>query len=308
MVKIFKSFDIPSKYFNSIILIGNFDGVHLGHQKLFRKAREFKKKYKSKIGVITFNPIPKMFFNKKLKNFKLMSMTQKIEQFNKHNVDFLIDQKFSKKFSRIKANSFIYNYLNKKTKAKFLFVSNNFKFGNKREGDINLLKFYEKKYNYKLIIPSPLKKNKKIISSTLIRKFLSNGNLNIANKLLSRNWEIEGKIQKGRKVGRKIGYATCNIDIQDYLIAKPGVYSVKVKLGQKTKKIKGIANLGYRPTFNQKKILLEVNLFKFNKDIYNRRIRVEFIKFIRSEKRFKNIKKLTNQIKKDIKVARKSLN
>jgi len=249
-----------------------------------------------------------MFFNKKIKNFKIMNVNQKVEQFKKQNVDFLINQKFSEKFSKIKANSFVYNYLNKKIKIKFLFVSRNFKFGNKREGDINLLKFYEKKYNYKLIIPSPLKKNKKIISSTLIRNFLSNGNLNIANKLLSRNWELEGQVQKGRKVGRRIGFATCNIDIKDYLIPKLGVYSVKVKLAKEKKKLKGIANLGYRPTFNQKKILLEVNLFKFNKDIYNRRIRVEFIKFIRSEKKFKNIKQLTNQIKKDIKVAKKSLN
>ena len=142
----------------------------------------------------------------------------------------------------------------------------------------------------------------------MIRNLLSNGNLNNANKLLSRNWELEGQVQKGRKVGRRIGFATCNIDIKDYLIPKLGVYSVKVKLTKEKKKLKGIANLGYRPTFNQKKILLEVNLFKFNKDIYNRRIRVEFIKFIRSEKKFKNIKQLTNQIKKDIKVAKKSLN
>jgi len=306
-MKIFKNFKIPRKYFNSIILIGNFDGVHLGHQKLFRKAREFKKKYKNKIGVITFNPIPKMFFNKNIKNFKLMNMNQKIEQFKKQNVDFLINHKFSKKFSKIKANSFIDNYLNKKIKAKFLFVSNNFKFGNKREGDINLLKFNENKYNYKLITPSPLKKNKKIISSTLIRKLLSNGNLNIANKYLNKNWEIEGVVQKGRKVGSKIGFATCNINIGDYLIARPGVYSVKVKLKKKIKNINGIANLGYRPTFNQKKILLEVNLFNFNKNIYNHKIRVKFIKFVRSEKKFKNIKELTMQIKKDIKVAKKSL-
>ncbi len=307
-MKIFKNFKIPRKYFNSIILIGNFDGVHLGHQKLFKKAKEFKKKYKNKIGVITFNPIPKMFFNKNLKNFKLMNMSQKIEHFKKQNIDFLIDQKFSKNFSHIKADSFIKNYLNKKIKTKFLFVSNNFKFGNKREGDINLLKFYEKNYNYKLIIPYPLKKYKKIISSTLIRKLLSNGKLNIANKLLGKNWEIEGEVRRGRKVGSKIGFATCNIDISNYIIAKPGVYSVKVKLYKRSKKINGIANLGYRPTFNQKKILLEVNLFNFRRNIYNHKIRVEFIKFIRSEKKFKNIKLLTNQIKKDIKIAKKSLN
>ena len=306
-MKIFNGFNIPRKYFNSIILVGNFDGVHLGHQKLFKKAREYKKKFKSKIGVITFNPMPKMFFNRNLKHFKLMNTTQKIDQLRKQKVDFLINQKFSKKFSKIKAELFIQNYLNKKIKAKVLFVSNNFRFGNKREGDINLLKSNEIKYNYKLIIPQPLKKNNKIISSTKIRKLLSNGNLKLANKYLTRKWEIEGKVQKGRKVGGKIGFATCNIDIGNYIIAKPGVYAVKARLNSNKKKINGIANLGFRPTFNQNKILLEVNLFNFNRNIYNKKLIVEFIKFIRREKKFKSIKQLTNQIKKDIRVAKTSL-
>jgi len=307
-MKIFNGFKISGEYYNSIILIGNFDGLHLGHQKLFKKARDFKKKFKCKIGVITFNPIPKMFFNKKLKNFKLMNFSQKIDQFKKQKVDFLINQKFSKSFSKIKAELFIKKYLNKKIKTKFLFVSNNFKFGNNREGDIKLLKLFENKCNYKLIIPPPLKINNKIISSTLIRSLLSNGNLDKANKYLSRQWAIEGKIGKGRKVGRKIGYATCNIDIKDYIIAKPGVYSVKVTLDKLSTKINGIANLGYRPTFNQKKILLEVNLFNFNKNIYNRKIKVEFFKFIRGEKKFKNIKQLKKKKKKDIKVTKMSFN
>ena len=307
-MKIFTGFNIPKNYYNSIILIGNFDGVHLGHQKLFKRAREFKKIYKCKVGVITFNPMPKMFFNKKLKHFKLMNLSQKIDQFKKQKVDFLINQKFTKIFSKIKAEVFITKYLNKKIKTKILFISNNFRFGNKREGDINLLKVYEKKSNYKLVIPAPLKKNKKIISSTEIRRLLSNGNLSRANNYLSRSWEIQGRVQKGRRVGGKIGFATCNIDIGNYIIAKPGVYSVKVKLDSRKKKINGIANLGYRPTFNQNKILLEVNLFNFNRNIYNKKLSVEFIKFIRREKKFKNIKQLTKQIKKDIKVAKKSLN
>ena len=125
---------------------------------------------------------------------------------------------------------------------------------------------------------------------------------------MSRNWEIEGNVEKGRSIGRKIGFATCNINIKDYIIAKPGVYSVKVKIDSSSKKLNGIANLGYRPTFNQNKILLEVNLFNFNQNIYKRKIKVEFIKFIRQEKKFKNIKQLTNQIKKDIKVAKRSFN
>ena len=306
-MKIFSGFNIPRNYYNSIILIGNFDGIHLGHQILFKRAREFKKIYKCKIGVVTFNPMPKMFFNKKLKHFKLMSLSQKINQFKKQKVDFLINQKFTKSFSKIKAEVFIAKYLNKKIKTKVLFVSNNFRFGNKREGDINLLKSFEKKCNYKLIIPAPLKKDNKIISSTEIRKLLSNGNLSRANKYLTRKWEIEGRVEKGRRVGGKIGFATCNIDIGNYIIAKPGVYSVKVKLDNIKKKISGIANLGFRPTFNQNKILLEVNLFNFNKNIYNKKLAVEFIKFIRREKKFKSIKQLTNQIKKDIRVAKNSL-
>ncbi len=306
-MKIFSGFNIPQSYCNSIILIGNFDGVHLGHQKLFKRAREFKRRYKCKIGVVTFNPMPKMFFNKKIKHFKLMNLPQKIYQFKKQKVDFLINQKFTKNFSKIKAEMFIIKYLNKKIKTKYLFVSNNFRFGNKREGDTNLLRSYEKKCNYKLIIPSPLKKYNKIISSTEIRKLLSRGNLSKANKYLSRYWEIEGRVQKGRRVGGKIGFATCNIDIGNYIIAKPGVYSVKVKLDNLKTKINGIANLGFRPTFNQNKILLEVNLFNFNRNIYNKKIAVEFIKFIRREKKFKSVKQLTNQIKKDIRVAKTSL-
>ena len=158
-----------------------------------------------------------------------------------------------------------------------------------------------------MVIPAPLKKNKKIISSTEIRRLLSNGNLSRANAYLSRSWEIQGRVQKGRRVGGKIGFATCNIDIGNYIIAKPGVYSVKVKLDSRKKKINGIANLGYRPTFNKSKILLEVNLFNFNRNIYNKKLSVEFIKFIRREKKFKSIKQLTNQIKKDISVAKSSL-
>ncbi len=306
-MKIFNGFNISRNYYNSIVLIGNFDGVHLGHQKLFKRARQFKKKYKSKIGVVTFNPMPKMFFNKKLKHFKLMNLSQKVNQFKKQKVDFLINQKFTKKFSKIKAEVFIKKFLIKKIKTKVLFVSNNFRFGNKREGDVNLLKSYEKKCNYKLIIPSPLKKDNKIISSTKIRKLLSNGNLSTANKYLSRKWEIEGKVEKGRKVGGKIGFATCNIDIGNYIVAKPGVYSVRVKLKNIKNKISGIANLGFRPTFNQNKLLLEVNLFNFNRNLYNKKLGVEFIKFIRREKKFKSIKQLTNQIKKDIRIAKQSL-
>ena len=306
MVKHYSSFNIQKKHKGSIILIGNFDGLHLGHQKLFRLAQYYKKKYNLKIGVVNFDPMPKMFFNKKLKNFRLSNIDQKIKLLRNFKIDFIITKKFDNKFSKTKALNFIIEILNKKLNSKFIFVSSNFRFGNKREGDVNLLIKNEKIYNYKVVKPKPLIKNKKIVSSTLIRNFLENGFLEKANKFLNRNWSIQGIVKKGRQVGKKIGFPTCNLDIHDYVLAKPGVYAVKVLRKSNKKYLKGIANLGYRPTFNQKKILLEVHLFNFSGNLYNKLLTVEFIKFIRKEKKFKNINQLRAQIKTDLDIAKKT--
>ncbi|MDC3037222.1 riboflavin biosynthesis protein RibF, partial [Candidatus Pelagibacter sp.] len=154
--------------------------------------------------------------------------------------------------------------------------------------------------------PTPLIKQKKVISSSLIRTYLEKGKLNKANNLLNRKWTIEGFVQKGRQLGKKIGFPTCNIDIKDYVVAMPGVYAVKVLRSNNSKYLMGIANLGYRPTFNQKKILLEVHLFNYSGNLYNKLLTVEFIKFIRKEKKFKNVNQLKSQIKKDLNIAKKT--
>ena len=306
MVKLYQNFDIKKKDKASIILIGNFDGVHLGHQRLFKQAQSYKKKYDLKIGVINFDPMPKMFFNQYLKNFRLSSISQKINLLDNQSVDFIITKKFDKVFSKTKSINFIKNILFQKLDAKFIFVSNNFRFGNKREGDVKLLIENEKKYNYKVVKPKPLIANHKIVSSSLIRSLLEKGFLEKANKVLNRKWSIEGIVQKGRQIGKKIGFPTCNIDIKDYVLAKPGVYAVNVLIKNNSKSLKGIANLGYRPTFNQKKILLEVHLFNFSGNLYNKYLSVEFLKFIRKEKKFKNINKLRSQIKTDLIIAKKA--
>jgi riboflavin kinase / FMN adenylyltransferase len=306
MVKLYKNFDLEKNHKRSIILIGNFDGVHLGHQKLFKLAQSYKKKYNLKIGVINFDPMPKMFFNKILKNFRLSNINQKLNLLNRQGVDFIVTKKFDKIFSKTKSINFIKNILSQKLNARFIFVSNNFRFGNKREGDVKLLIKNEKNFNYKVIKPKPLIVDKKIVSSSLIRSHLEKGILEKANKLLKRKWSIEGIVQKGRQVGKKIGFPTCNIDIKDYVLAKPGVYAVKVLRKNNSKYIKGIANLGYRPTFNQKKILLEVHLFNFSGNLYNKYLSVEFLKFIRKEKKFKNINQLKRQIKIDLNIAKRT--
>ena len=305
-MKLYKNFNISKSHKQSIILIGNFDGVHLGHQKLFKIANSYKKRLKLNIGVVTFEPMPKMYFNKKIKNFRISNVNQKNKILNDLGVDFIITKKFDKTFSKIKSNSFIKDILFKKLQAKYIFVSNNFRFGNKREGDVRQLIKNEKIYDYKIVKPKPLILENKIISSTYIRSQLEKGNLKIANKALTRNWLIEGTVQKGRQQGKKIGFPTCNIDIKDYVIAMPGVYAVKVCKKNSKKSLKAIANLGYRPTFNQKKILLEVHIFNFSGNLYDKYLSVEFIKFIRKEKKFNNVNQLKKQIQSDLRTAKKT--
>ena len=305
-MKLYKNFDISKNHKRSIILIGNFDGVHVGHQKLFKLANSYKKKFNLNIGVLTFEPMPKMFFNKDIKNFRISNINQKNIILKSLGVDFIITQKFDKKFSKIKSDFFIKEILSKKLEAKYIFVSNNFKFGNKRTGDVNQLIKNEKIYDYKIVKPQPLILSQKVISSTYIRSLLEKGDLKKTNKLLNRNWSIEGMVQKGRQQGKKIGFPTCNIDIMEYVIAMPGVYAVKVKKKNSNKFLKAIANLGYRPTFNQKKILLEVHIFNFSGNLYNKYLSIEFIKFIRKEKKFKNVNQLRKQIQSDLKVAKRN--
>ena len=304
-ISLYQNFNIKPIHKGSIILIGNFDGLHLGHQKLFSLANNFKKKYSLKLGVLNFDPMPKMYFNNNIKNFRISNQNQKINLFKKLNVDFVITKRFDKKFSKTKSIDFIEKILKKKLNAKFIFVSNNFRFGNKREGDVKQLIKFENKFNYKIVKPKPLLVKNKIVSSSLIRNYLQKGRLNEVNKLLNRNWSLEGKVQKGKQLGKKIGFPTANIDIRDYVLACPGVYAVKVKISKSLKSIKGVANLGYRPTFDEKKILLEVHLFNFSGNLYNKDLTVEFLRFIRKEKKFKNVNQLKKQIKIDLIKAKK---
>ncbi len=302
-MKIYNNANLIRKHLNGVIAIGNFDGLHLGHQKVINEARQKAKKLKLPLGVMTFEPVPVMFFGKKNNDHRINSLQQKKAQFKKLKLDFLMIIKFNKKFSSLSPEQFISKIIYKKTKCRYLYVSKNFKFGFKRQGNIQTLKKFEKKFNYKNVITTPYKKNKKIISSTFIRNKIRAGKIEEINMLLNRNWCIEGKVLKGKKRGRKIGFPTCNMSLNDYVIPKLGVYAVKVNFGNL--KRKGIANIGYRPTFNGRSLLLETNIFGINKNLYNKVISVGFKKFIRPEKKFKNFEYLKKQIKLDIKQAKK---
>ncbi len=303
VMKIYKNANLTHKHLKGVIAIGNFDGLHLGHQKVINEARLKAKKFKLPLGVMTFEPVPVMFFSKKNKDHRINTFHQKKTQLEKLKLDFLIIIKFNKKFSSLTAEQFIKKIIYNKTKCKYLYVSKNFKFGFKRRGNIHTLKKFEKVFNYKNIITNPYKKNKKTISSTLIRKKIRSGRIKEINKLLNRKWCVEGRVIKGKKMGRKIGFPTCNITLGNYVIPKLGVYAVKVKFGKIEKD--GIANIGYRPTFKGQSLLLETNIFGINKNLYNKVISISFKKFIRPEKKFKNLEYLKKQIQLDIKKAKK---
>ena len=306
-MKVFNSPNIERKFKGSAIAIGNFDGIHIGHKKVFKETKAIAKKNKIKFGVLTFTPLPVMFFNKKIKNFRITSEKQKLEIFKKQNVDFVVNIKFNRNFSKINAEDFIKKILYKKIQPKLLAVSKNFKFGRNRQGNVNLLKRFEKNLNYRLLNIKPLQVSNSIVSSTKIRKYLRNGKVNLANKLLSRTWSVEGKVNSGKKLGRKLGFRTCNVNIKNYILPKSGIYAVRVLIQNKNIFYKGISYLGARPTFGGKKVFLETNIFNINKNLYKKRIRVFFVKFLRNDKKFKNSVELVKQMNKDVIFAKKGL-
>jgi len=302
-MKIYNNPNLNHKHYNGVIAIGNFDGLHLGHQKVINEAKRKAKINKLPFGVMTFEPIPVMFFNQKLKNHRINSLEQKKFFLKKLKIDFLIIIKFNKNFSTLSAEKFIKKIIYEKTKCRYLYVSRNFKFGHKRQGSIKTLRKFEKLFDYKRVVTTSYKKKKRIISSTKIRQNISAGKIEEANKLLGRNWSIEGKVIKGQKRGRQIGFPTCNLKLKNYIIPKLGVYAVRAS--NKNFNKNGIANIGYRPTFNGQSLLLETNIFGFKKNLYNKVINISFKKFIRPEKKFKNLEYLKKQIKLDIKQAKK---
>ncbi len=235
-MKIYKNFNIDKKFKNSGIAIGNFDGFHLGHQRVIKKGKEIAKKNNLKFGLMVFQPLPVMFFNKKLKNYRIDTLKQKILSSKKYKIDFLIIKKFDKKFSNITSEDFIKKILYKKLKTKLIFISKNFRFGKNRAGDVKLLKNKESFFNYKTNTITPLFKNQSTISSTLIRKNIKKGKIKLANKLLGRLWTVEGTVRRGDGRGRKIGFPTCNLDLENYIIPKLGVYSSKIIVDKNTKK------------------------------------------------------------------------
>ena len=283
----------------SIVTIGTFDGVHLGHQKILSKLVSEGKKSKLETIVLTFFPHPRKILNPSIQLSLLNTQSEKIELFKSSGIDNLITQKFNKDFSEYSAEKYVQKILVNKLKTKKILIGYDHRFGKNRDAGIKELKTLGDKYNFDVIEISAKEKNNISISSTKIRNALFNGKLNIAKSYLGYDYKITGKVIQGNSIGRKIGYPTANLQVmdKDKLIPKRGVYLVYTKLENKV--IHGMMNIGIKPTIKSKEGSIEVHLFEWKKNIYNKSIDVFLKKFIREEKKFKSLDKLADQLKID---------
>ena len=304
-MEIFNNFAISKKYKKSSLAVGNFDGVHKGHQKVFLKTRKYARRNNIKFGVLTFTPLPVMFFNRKIKNFRLASENQKVDLLKKNKVDFVINIKFNKKFSSISAENFIKIVLCKGLSVQHIVIGDDFRFGHNREGDINYLKSQENKNNFKVHIINEISGENVRYSSSIVRDMILKGKMLDTNKVLGYFYEIEGRVVKGEKLGRELGFPTANVHYLNTIIPHDGVYAGWVQFNNKT--YKSAISTGCRPQFKGKKRFLEAHIIDFSGDIYGTRIKVSLVKKIRNEEVFSNIENLKKQMGLDCNEAIKIL-
>ena len=289
------------------ITIGNFDGLHLGHQKLLSNLIEFSKNLNFSSCLISFNPHPIAYF-KKDKNFLIDLEQTKIELLEKMGLDFYVSIIFEEQISNFTNEEFESRVLLSCLNTKLILSGLDFRYGKNRSGNISTLKNFSLKndidFNTEREVIAENFPNK--ISSTTIRNLIREGNVKLANKMLGRKFEIIGTVIKGDQRGRTIGVPTANLQYNDLQVElNKGVYSVWVIVNNEI--YSGIANYGIRPTFNQDIPLVEVHIFDFNEDIYDMEIKVQFQEKIREEIKFEGIEELLKQIKKDISMAREIL-
>ena len=284
----------------SVLTFGNFDGIHIGHLNLIDTLINESNKNNLKSILITFNPHTRSIINNKKVNI-LTSHSKKIELLKKTNLDYIATIDFNEIFSKISKKEFV-DMLLEKFNPKVIILGYDNKFGYKGLGDYEFLCSYLKDENIRVIKYSPYKKFNRIVKSSLIKKFILNGEIKNANKFLDRLYTVYGTIIEGKKVGREIGFPTANLKISDkqQILPKVGVYSVNFTIGGT--KHNALCNIGYRPTFEKNgKLSIETYIVDFDKfDFYGTEVSIEFKDFIRDEKKFSNKEKLIKQIKADL--------
>lgn len=301
--------NIKQPFKSAVITIGNFDGVHIGHQALFHEVIEKADSIGATSVAMTFDPHPIRILTQNDHPPLITLNEQKMELISRSGLDVLICVPFSKEFAQISAKEFLEDILIKKIGMKAFIVGGDYSFGKNREGDLDFLRASSERLGFELIvadwIQSPNNGSARI-SSTRIRELVMNGEISYAQKMLGRYYQIRGIVEKGRnRGGRLLGFPTANINLHDELAPKTGVYAVTIEHDRTL--FKGVANIGYSPTFDDNIFTIEVHILDFKKDIYGQKIYVNFVERLRSEKKFSGISELSEQINKDIEKARELL-
>ena len=302
-MKVYNSIAAYKKTKPSIVTIGTFDGVHVGHQKILKNLIKTAKESGNKSVLLTFFPHPRMVLQKEMDLYLLNTIEEKSLLLNEMGLDYLIIHPFSKDFSRLTAIDFVREFLVKKLNTYQLIIGYDHHFGKNREGNIDQLKEYSLLYDF-FVEEIPSQDIDEVsVSSTKIRNALLSGNLKTANTFLGYNFMLNGKVIRGENVGSKIGFPTANIEIKESykLIPKTGVYVVKTTIDNVA--FYGMMNIGFRPTLGGKDKTIEVHLFNFKKDLYGETITVKLLYFLRNEKKFDTVKMLSNQLAVDKKNA-----
>ncbi len=283
----------------SVITIGTFDGVHIGHQKIIGKLIKTADEEKLKSVILTLFPHPRMVLQADDSIRLLNTIDERKEILSKFGVDQLVVKTFTKEFSNLSAEEYVKNILVDELKAKHIIIGYDHRFGKSRNADINdLIKFGEL-YNFKVTEISAQDVKDVAVSSTKIRKALHKGDIITANSYLGYNYFLTGTIVKGKGIGKTINFPTANLYIKEEykLIPKQGVYVVKTSFEDKT--VFGMMNIGTNPTVNGKEKTIEIHLFNFNNDLYNSTLKVEILHRLRNEKKFDSINQLKEQLKID---------
>ena len=298
--------DIKEPFADACVTIGNFDGVHLGHQMLFSEVVTRARKRGGTSIVVTFDPHPLKVLRPE--SIRLISTTeQKIELIDRAGIDVLIIIPFDREFAATTADSFVDDILVKTIGVKELVVGYDYAFGRGRQGNIEFLKTKGKAYGFPVTVVEAHFEGGMLVSSTKIRELVALGRMRDVRTLLGRYYQIRGEVQRGRqRGGRLLGFPTANLKIsEEDLCPKRGVYVTQVIYDGKC--YGGVSNIGYNPTFGEDRLVAETHIFNFDYDIYGKPIKINLLRHLRSEKKFRGPEELAIQIQQDIKVAHKVL-
>ncbi|HHW56595.1 MAG TPA: bifunctional riboflavin kinase/FAD synthetase [Clostridia bacterium] len=293
-----------SKYKDAkVIALGNFDGIHIGHQQLINKAILLAKENNLSSAVFSFKQHTSKILMPERKLELITNYQKKVEILNQFELDYSIFFDFTEDFSKLTAEEFIKKILVDLLKVRIVVVGQNYRFGYKALGDVEILKKYSKTYFFEVCVAPSVVKDGIIVSSSYIRELIKSGKIEEANSLLGRFFSLQGRVIHGQQLGRKLGFPTANLQIpEDLVLPKAGVYVTRVKIHDKL--YIAVTNIGLKPTFNEKNISIESYILDFNENLYDTYLEVEFITRIRDEIKFKNTEDLKGQVFKDIDYAK----